>query len=222
VTKAHTLVLVVLEDGRPGRALASCAGSIVIGRDPSCDLVLPDPSVSGRHAEVKAIGDKHIIDDLESDAGILVAGRRVEFHVLGPGDRIQIGACLVEYLEDESLATPEAKPAGWTMDVVTYRELVERQGSIRLDVGLRLAATIVSEDDPSLNWKPDERLVFGAEGIPVEGIGAGAEVVWNGRAHVINRAGWRATLAVNGHLVDSHVLVSGDRFQVGRSRFRYE
>jgi pSer/pThr/pTyr-binding forkhead associated (FHA) protein len=222
--KLITPVLVVHENGRPSRALSSLAASIVIGRDPTCDLVLPDPSVSERHAEVKAIADKHIIDDLESDSGISVGGRRVEFHVLGPGDRVQIGAFQVEYLEQatDASTTTETKPTGWTLDVVTYRELVERQGSIRLDMGLKQSATIISEDDPSQSWRPDERMVFGAEGVPVEGIGASAEVTWNGRAHVINRLGWRSSLSVNGQAVDSHVLVTGDRFHVGKSRFRYQ
>ena len=111
---------------------------------------------------------------------------------------------------------------GWKMDAIAYRELVERQGSIRPDVGRRLAATIISEDDPTQSWRPDERMVFGYEGVPVEGLGASAEVIWNGRAHVISRLGWRSSLSINGQVVDSHVLVSGDRFQVGKSRFRYE
>ena len=195
----------------------------MMGRGQDCDLVLPDPSVDERHAAIKAVGDKHVLDDLESDGGVLVDGRRVEFHVLKPGDRVQIGAFQVEYLEQETEATSTSgvKPMGWKMDVVAYRELVERQGSIRPDIGRRLAATIISQDDPTQSWRPDEKMVFGSEGVPVEGLGASAEVIWNGRAHVINRLGWRSSVSVNGQVADSHVLVPGDRFQVGKSRFRY-
>lgn len=217
-------VLVVHENGQPARALTSCAPTIVIGRDQDCDLVLPDPGVSERHAVIKAVGDKHILDDLDSDGGVFVDGRRVEFHVLKPGDFLQIGAFHIEYLEQEADATAMSKdrPVGWKMDAMTYRELVERQGGIRPDAGRRLAAAIISEDDVTQSWRPDERMVFGYEGVPVEGLGAGAEVIWNGRAHVISRLGWRSSLSINGQVVDSHVLVSGDRFQVGKSRFRYE
>ena len=215
-------MLVLHEAGEPTRALSIRAANFIIGRDDDCDLVLPDPSVSKRHAEIKTIGEKRIIDDLESDNGILVGGRRVEFHVLQPGDRVQIGVFLVEYFEDDTAAVAaETNGSGWKMDAVTYSELILRQGSIRLDPGIKHVATIFSEDDPNQNWKPDEGMVFGSEGVPVEGLGAGAEVVWDGRVHVIRRLGWRSALSVKGQVVDSHVLVCGDRFQVGKSKFRY-
>jgi hypothetical protein len=222
VPKVLTPVLVLHEDGKPTSALAIRAANVVIGRDDGCDLVLPDPSVSERHAEIKAVGDKRIIDDLESDNGIFVGGRRVEFHVLRPGDRVQIGVFQVEYFEDDTAAgAAGTNPGGWKMDAATYGELVARQGSIRLDAGIKHVATIVSEDDVNQSWKPDDGMVFGSEGVPVEGIGASAEVAWDGRAHVIKRLGWRSSLSVNGQIVDSHVLMRGDRFQVGRSKFRY-
>ena len=218
-----TPVLVVHEGGRPTRALPIRIANLAIGRDEGCDLVLPDGSVSERHAEIKAVGDSHIIDDLESDNGIFVGGRRVEFHVLRPKDRVQIGAFEIEYLEErlESIAAGTMQ-TGWEMDAATYKELVERQGSLHLDMGIKQVATITSEDDPTQSWKPDEGMSFGPQGVPVEGIGAGAQVVWDGRAHVIKRVGWRASLSVNGPGVDLHVLVPGDRFQVGNSRFRYQ
>jgi hypothetical protein len=219
VPKPLTPVLVLHEDGKPTRALPIREAAIVIGSDEGCDLVLSDPSVSGRHAEIKAIGGKYIIEDLESDDGIFVGSRRVEFHVLRPGDRVQIGVSVVEYFEDDTVAGSEM--AGWRMDAATYGELVARQGSIRLEEGLKHLATIVSDDDPTQSWKPDGGMVFGPEGVPVDGIGARAEVVWDGRAHVIRRMGWRAALSVNGQFVDSHALVSGDRFHVGNSKFRY-
>ncbi len=222
MSKVLTPVLVLHENGKPTRALSIRAANFVIGRDAGCDLVLPDPSVSERHAEIKAIGDKRIVDDLDSDSGVFVSGRRVEFHVLRPGDRVQIGVFLVEYLEDDSAAAAETSTRGWQMDAATYGELVARQGSIRLDAGIKHVATITSDDDPNQSWKPDEGMVFGSAGVPVEGIGASAEVVWDGRAHVVRRLGWRSSLSVNGQVVDSHVLASGDRFQVGKSKFRYD
>jgi hypothetical protein len=220
MSKVITPVLVLHEDGKPTRAYSLRAAIVVIGREDSCDMVLSDPSVSERHAQVKTVGDKRIIDDLESDHGIFVDGRRVEFHVLRPGDHVQIGVFLLEYFEDDTAAA-ETNTGGWRMDAATYGELVARQGSIRLNEGIKHTATISSEDDPNQSWKPDAGMVFGPEGVPVEGIGASAEVVWDGRAHVVRRLGWRASLSVNGQVVDSHVLLSGDRFHVGKSKFRY-
>ena len=134
-----------------------------------------------------------------------------------------IGSFELEYLEEDIDSTStNANRTGWKMDAITYKELVDRQGSIRLDMGDKQAATIISEDDPSQSWKPDEGMTFGPEGVPVDGIGAGARVEWDGRAHVIKRIGWRASLNVNGQLADSHTLVPGDHFQIGKSRFRYQ
>jgi hypothetical protein len=223
VPKVLTPVLVVHENGKPVRALPMRAPTIVIGRDERCDLVLADAGVSERHAEVKAVGKVHIIDDQESDGGISVGGRRVEFHVLRPRDRVQVGRFEIEYLEDFSEAVaPGTGQKVWQMDAGTYKDLVERQGSIRLAMGLKQLATIISEDDPKDSWNPDEGMVFGPEGVPVDGIGAAAQVSWDGRAHVIKRLGWRASLLVNGQPVDLHTLIPGDRFAVGKSRFRYQ
>lgn len=63
----------------------------VIGRD-ACDVVLPDPEVSRRHAIVRALGEHPAIQDLGSLNGTFVNGRRIEgvtpLHV---GDVLRLG-----------------------------------------------------------------------------------------------------------------------------------
>jgi len=63
----------------------------VVGRDPSCDLVINDPKCSRRHAVVEAGPDGLVIRDSGSANGILVNGRRIERSPLVPGDVFRIG-----------------------------------------------------------------------------------------------------------------------------------
>jgi ABC-type multidrug transport system ATPase subunit/pSer/pThr/pTyr-binding forkhead associated (FHA) protein len=66
---------------------------ITIGRAPGNDLVLPHPSVSGRHAQVSKQPDgKFQIRDLGSTNGTFLNGVRVSTAVAGPGDRVTVGA----------------------------------------------------------------------------------------------------------------------------------
>lgn len=63
----------------------------VVGRDPSCDLVINDPKCSRRHAVVESGPDGLVIRDSGSANGILVNGRRTERAPLVAGDVFRIG-----------------------------------------------------------------------------------------------------------------------------------
>lgn len=53
---------------------------ILIGRESSCDVVLPDPGVSRRHAAIRRDQSGWILEDLNSANGLLVNGQQVEGH----------------------------------------------------------------------------------------------------------------------------------------------
>ncbi|MBH48408.1 MAG: hypothetical protein CME71_09600 [Halobacteriovorax sp.] len=68
-------------------------GEIRIGRDPSkCDIVLPDPEVSGVHAIVRKLGSDLHIEDLQSGNGTLLNGERVNKAEIHNGDEFLIGS----------------------------------------------------------------------------------------------------------------------------------
>jgi serine phosphatase RsbU (regulator of sigma subunit)/pSer/pThr/pTyr-binding forkhead associated (FHA) protein len=72
---------------------------IVIGRSPECHIVLDPNGVSRRHAEIRKVGDKFFLADLNSRNLTKVNNSKVEpgkDHHLQPGDRINI--CDVEFL----------------------------------------------------------------------------------------------------------------------------
>ncbi|NVN99861.1 MAG: FHA domain-containing protein [Geobacteraceae bacterium] len=62
----------------------------VIGRK-GCDLVLNDGQISRRHAELKVVERKLVIEDLGSTNGTMVNGENVTSKRLSPGDLLTIG-----------------------------------------------------------------------------------------------------------------------------------
>jgi hypothetical protein len=67
-------------------------GHTVIGRSKECDIQLPDPNVSRKHAEVRQEGAAYWVIDLDSTNGMEVNGRRQKRAKLRQGDRITLGS----------------------------------------------------------------------------------------------------------------------------------
>jgi FHA domain len=96
----------LVSDGRTERELL-LVGTIVVGRDPSCQLNDLDPLLSRRHAEFVPTGKGVTVRDLKSRNGILVNGDKVPEHALKPGDVIQLGHLHVRYVEERVVKSPE-------------------------------------------------------------------------------------------------------------------
>jgi DNA-binding NtrC family response regulator len=65
---------------------------VVLGRDPVCDVVLDDPSISRRHARVRCAGESLVVEDLGSRNGVFVRGNRVACaSVIDPATVLRIG-----------------------------------------------------------------------------------------------------------------------------------
>jgi PAS domain-containing protein len=96
----------IIHDGRSERELL-LAGTIVVGRDPSCHISDLDPLLSRRHAEFVAVGERVTLRDLGSRNGMLVNGAKVREHVLADGDLIQFGHLQLHYVEATAPHTPE-------------------------------------------------------------------------------------------------------------------
>jgi pSer/pThr/pTyr-binding forkhead associated (FHA) protein len=64
---------------------------VVVGRQPDCDVVMEDNSVSGRHASVSRKNGRFMLADMGSTNGTLVNGEKIEEAELQDGDIIQFG-----------------------------------------------------------------------------------------------------------------------------------
>jgi predicted component of type VI protein secretion system len=87
--------------------------SIVVGRDPRCDVSEPDAQLSRRHAEFTLSERGVVVRDLNSRNGMLVNGRRILEAVLHPGDVVQVASLAVTFLraaEPEAVSMPPAVP----------------------------------------------------------------------------------------------------------------
>ena len=96
----------LVSDGRSEREVL-LVGTIVVGRDPSCQLNDLDPLLSRRHAEFVPTGRGVTVRDLKSRNGILVNGDKVPEHLLKPGDVVQLGHLHVRYVEEPVVKSPE-------------------------------------------------------------------------------------------------------------------
>jgi len=74
-----------------GRRNVLSGNRVVLGRSREADIVLQDPNVSRRHAELRREDGGWQVVDLGSTNGIKVNGRRVDNQPLRPGDQITIG-----------------------------------------------------------------------------------------------------------------------------------
>ena len=87
----------LLVEGR--RMLVPPTGAVV-GRSRECDVVLSDPNVSRRHAELRPDGGGWTIADLGSTNGVRVNGEAIDRQQpLTPGDRIELGSTEVVFEE---------------------------------------------------------------------------------------------------------------------------
>ena len=100
--------LVSLVDGR--EYIVSPTG-ISIGRDAGCDVVVPSPEVSRKHAELMAGPSGYTVTDLSTN-GVFVNGERVaKVRTLARGDVLRLGTEEVRFYADVAV-TPAAMPVG--------------------------------------------------------------------------------------------------------------
>lgn len=65
--------------------------SFVVGRGSQSDVLIPNDSVSQRHAQITIVDDHAVIRDLMSSNGTYVNGNRIENQTLNDGDSIHFG-----------------------------------------------------------------------------------------------------------------------------------
>lgn len=84
---------------------------VLIGRDSSNTITLPDKKVSRKHASISPQGPEFLIEDLGSANGTMVNNRPVRQQILKPGDEVRMGSTLLEFaiLTDEDGPSEDLK-----------------------------------------------------------------------------------------------------------------
>ncbi len=96
-TPAGPSRLVVTAGPLTGTTIPLTTSSILIGRAPSCTLVLDDDYSSSRHARIFPQHGSWFVEDLGSTNGTYVEDQRIaQVTPLGPGTRVRIGQSVVE------------------------------------------------------------------------------------------------------------------------------
>ena len=136
--------LVVVHGPDHGKSFDINGDSLVIGRDPSCDVSLRDPGISRQHARLELKGNQYILKDLGSSNGTCINGVRVTESSLRVGDQIRLGNTLL------AVGAPEST-------------LLEHRGlPIRVDaegkVDSSIMATTAVSGDPHLAFAGGENL----------------------------------------------------------------
>lgn len=73
--------------------------NIVVGRSRDCDLILRDPTVSGRHARLAWEDGKILLEDLGSANGTFVGSKRIQRALIRPGDDVRFGRAPLRWSE---------------------------------------------------------------------------------------------------------------------------
>jgi len=107
--------------------------SLVVGRDPGCELAIEDPRVSKRHAHLRWSGGGWTIEDLGSKNGTAVNGQPVEGTELRDGDAISFGGLSGRF---ERLSAAEAAT-------------VEAERLARIETSARIRRRLHTEPEPA-------------------------------------------------------------------------
>ncbi len=86
-----TATLKLLGPGEPDAEVPVGDRPLMIGRDPGCDIVLDDPAISKKHAQLLLVDGEYMVRDQNSHNGTFVGNERVTHRTLKNGDIIAIG-----------------------------------------------------------------------------------------------------------------------------------
>lgn len=98
--KRSSAVLRIRNGGFEGMAYPLEGEETLIGRNPTTDITLLDEGISREHAIVlyDVALDRYTVEDLQSTNGTKVNGKRIRSVELQPGDTLQIGSTLFEFV----------------------------------------------------------------------------------------------------------------------------
>ena len=134
--------IIVAKGPLKGSRFTVGASGLRLGRSSSCEISIPDPSLSRNHCLFEVRDDMLWITDLASANGTIVNGEPLgaDSRVLHAGDRVDAGESVLAFVEpgDE---LPQESPTAPKI------EMVARMG---MDSGMMIRANTLKLDAPSM------------------------------------------------------------------------
>ena len=73
------------------------AATLLVGRDPRCEVFIDAPLLSREHARIEYREGAHVVIDLDSTNFTKVNGERIKEKALGNGDQIHFSRAVCRY-----------------------------------------------------------------------------------------------------------------------------
>src|SRR5438067_642842 len=143
VREARPARLVVVTGSSAGSAIPLGNDETTVGRAPSNEVVLPDISVSRRHALLRRERDGYVLIDQGSGNGTRLNGRSVQVTRLGNGDEVTLGDAVVQFVEAGRVAARERIAGRHLEDVLHARTSDALRGISAMSPRLRFGAAFV-------------------------------------------------------------------------------
>lgn len=209
-----------------GEALHLDQEVITIGRDPSCEVVLSDPSVSRSHARIMREGTLFFLEDLGSTSGTKLNGlslRRGERSLLHDGDGIAIAHFELSF----SVPTETPRPVDESTSFLARQAVREVVRGISAADGPHLKIMTGPRAGERVALGHVEELIIGRDGAAhvildgdlVSRRHARLRRDWNG-AH-IEDLGSRNGVRVNRKRVEREALADRDEIEIGGVRMLF-
>ena len=188
-------------------------GHLHIGRAPNNDVVISDPQVSGRHAQIRKIPQGYLMEDLDSRNGVFINGQRVQKQIIHAGDEVQIGRAKFKF--------EAVLGAGAARTVVGQPPLPAQVGG----TGLRLLAGKAASAWAGFNQgqlrigrDADNEMVITDDNASRRH----ARIYQTAQGYLLEDLRSRNGTLVNGQKISQQLLQNGDVIQIGQTQFRFE
>ena len=159
-TAARSYNLQVL--GQGGQTIALGARPVVVGAHASCDLVLVDPQVSRRHAELAVVPEGIRIKDLGSTNGTWWQGTKVGEVVVPSGATVQFGATPVRISAAEAMSLPPSEQDHF--GAMAGKSVAMRELFAVLEMAAPAEATVLIEGESGTGKELAARAIHEASG----------------------------------------------------------
>ncbi len=114
----------VFENEVPQKTVNLRVGAVAIGRSADNDIHLKDSTVSSYHAKIVTYFDASYIEDLDSTNGTFVNGKKVQKHILNPGDVVTVGTHTLKVEPEQGATSVSGSFADETENTDQHRGLM--------------------------------------------------------------------------------------------------